>query len=170
MTEENFRTDILPLKHRIYAYALSMTFDREKARDIVQEVFEKLWRNREKLHTVDNLEAWTIRICRNHILDKMKQKVPSIHSIDGAEVIQIAERSRDRLEEKDLIEKVKKIIEYLPEKQREIFRLRELQGFNNYEIQEILGLSDNQVKVNLFRARKKIKELLLQKINYGLQA
>jgi len=61
------------------------------------------------------------------------------------------------------------LLKNLPTKQREIFQLRELAGYSNQEIQEILGLDAGQVKINLFRARRKIRESLKKLINYGLQ-
>ena len=68
-----------------------------------------------------------------------------------------------------MVDYIKDLLQDLPEKQQEIFRLRELLGYSNAEIEEILALDRNQVKVNLFRARQKIKSKLLQLINYGLQ-
>lgn len=170
MKLSQFKDEILPLKDKLYRYALSRVYDPELAKDIVQEVFMKLWEDRKRLLGIKSKEAWAIRCTRNLSLDKQKAKANQQVNLDEVYQVSSSYRLEEVVADQDLIQWVKGICAHLPEKQREIFRLRELLGYSNAEIQEILELDENQVKVYLFRARRKIKEALLKKINYGLGA
>ena len=170
MTREQFKTQVLSLQNKLFRYALSIVAERELAKDIVQEVLMKLWDERERLDQIKQLEAWCIRLTRNKAFDKLRlhanrvvELKPTVH--EGAYEA-IPDRS---FENQDLVENIQVILKILPEKQREIFRLRDLLGYSNKEIEDILDLDDMQVKVNLCRARKKIRVKLNQLINYGLE-
>ncbi len=170
MTKEHFTIHVLPLQNKLYRYALSIVFEEELAKDIVQEVLLKLWDQRVKLMAVQNVEAWSIRMTRNLSYDKLKASSRKMEDIESVPISFVANSfPAEVTENADLIEAVKDIMQDLPEKQKEIFRLRELLGYSNTEIEELLSLDHNQVKVNLFRARQKIKSKLLQLINYGLE-
>jgi len=170
MTKEQFTSVIFPLQQKLYRYALSIVYDTALAEDIVQEVFLKLWNKREGLAAIQNIEAWCIRLTRNAAYDKLKASSRKVEQLDSIAYSFVANSFPDReAENADLIQSIKDLLQDLPEKQQEIFRLRELLGYSNAEIEEILALDRNQVKVNLFRARQKIKSKLLQLINYGLQ-
>lgn len=170
MTKVQFTSVILPLQHKLYRYALSIVYDRNLAEDIVQEVFLKLWDQRDRLEGINNKEAWCIRVTRNAAYDKLKAANRKVVPLDNATYeISTSVAIDQALENEDLIKAIQKAMEDLPEKQKEIFRLRELLGYSNTAIEEIMALNSSQVKVNLFRARKKIKSKLTQLINYGLQ-
>ena len=169
MTKEHFTIQVLPLQNKLYRYALSIVFDETLAQDIVQEVLLKLWDQRVKLLTIKNIEAWSIRMTRNLAYDKLKASSRKMEEIDAVPMSFVANSfPAEATENADLVDAIKEIMRDLPEKQKEIFRLRELMGYSNTEIEELLSLDHNQVKVNLFRARQKIKSKLLQLINYGL--
>ena len=170
MTKEHFTRQVLPLQNKLYRYALSIVFEEALAQDIVQEVFLKLWNQRAKLQKVKNIEAWSIRMTRNLSYDKLKASSRKMDDIETVAISFVANSFPGKAtEHADLIAAIKDIMQNLPEKQKEIFRLRELLGYSNAEIEELLSLDRNQVKVNLFRARQKIKSKLLQLINYGLE-
>lgn len=170
MTKEQFTSVIFPLQHKLYRYALSIVQETALAEDIVQEVFLKLWKKRQELVAIKNIEAWCIRLTRNTAYDKLKASSRKVEQIDSIAYSFVANSYPDQeAEHADLIASIKTLLQDLPEKQQEIFRLRELLGYSNAEIEEILALDRTQVKVNLFRARQKVKSKLLQLINYGLQ-
>jgi RNA polymerase sigma-70 factor (ECF subfamily) len=107
---------------------------------------------------------------RNKAYDKLKLHSNKVVSLQLAHAEQSYGDVPDKIaEDQDLIETVHRLLHLLPEKQREIFRLRDLMGYANKEIEEILELDASQVKVNLFRARKKIRLKLNQLIDYGLE-
>lgn len=170
MTREQFQHQVLSLQNKLFRYALSIVKEREQARDIVQEVLMKLWDQREGLDDVQNLEGWCIRMTRNKAYDKLKLHANKVVSLKLAnqEISQSAIPDK-QAEQQDLIAAVHDLLQSLPEKQQEIFRLRDLMGYKNIEIEKMLGLDASQVKVNLFRARKKIRLQLNQLIDYGLE-
>jgi RNA polymerase sigma-70 factor (ECF subfamily) len=171
MTPEQFKKEVLPVKNKLYRFALSFVYDAELAKDIVQEVFMKLWSQREKLIGIQNIEAWCMTITKNQCLDKLRKK--KLHIVDLQEAkYQISghEVSDHSTINDDLMEKIELTLASLPEKQREIFRLRDLLGYSNQEIEKLLKLDDNQVKVNLFRARQKVRQSLTKIMNYGLES
>jgi len=145
-----------------------MVYDAHLAKDIVQEVFIKIWNKRDQLNQIVNKEAWCIRVTRNLALDKLKlahRKNVGLEMAANQFVSTI--NPEDLAAEKDLVTAIHEMMKDLSEQQREIFRLRDLLGYSNKEIKEIMNLNDNQVKVNLFRARQKIKLKLGKLINYG---
>ncbi|MEM6319780.1 MAG: RNA polymerase sigma factor [Bacteroidota bacterium] len=168
MSAANFQQNILPLQDKMYRYVLSMVFDVEFAKDIVQEVLMKLWVKRADLGKVKNLEAWCIRLTRNLTLDKLKLKHRKNVGLDELVETPIAlENPANQLENQDLLQSIYTTMKDLSPQQQEIFRLRDLLGYSNKEIKELMDLNDSQVKVNLFRARQKIKLRLGKLINYG---
>ena len=170
MNAQQFQKDILPIQHKMYRYALSMVFDAELAKDIVQEVLLKLWDKREQLATIDNKEAWCIRVTRNLAYDKLKRADRKNVGLEYAYDRYASTPVPDQLAEgNDLMAAIYQTMKGLSEKQREIFRLRDLLGYSNAEVKEIMGLNDNQIKVNLYRARQKIKLKLGKLMNYGLK-
>ncbi len=168
MSTEEFQKDILPLQDKLYRYALSMVYEVDLAKDIVQEVFIKIWKKRDQLSQIENKEAWCIRVTRNQSLDKLKMAHRKNVGLEHAANQFVNTLNPEGLaEEKDLVAAIYEMMKELTEQQREIFRLRDLLGYSNKEIKELMNLSDSQVKVNLFRARQKIKLKLGKLINYG---
>ncbi len=169
MTREQFEKAVLPLQDNIYRYAASMLNDLGAAKDIVQEVLLKLWKKKGDLDQVENMEAWVIRITRNTCLDRIKS--PKNQTL-GLEMANTAVSNNlipdEQSETADLIQMTQLIVKELPELQQEIFRMRDLLGYSNQEIESMMSLTPNQVKVNLCRARQKIRVRLTQMMNYGL--
>ena len=170
MKEISFRNDILPLKNQLFRLALRITLDREEAEDIVQEALIKIWNRRDSWNEIESIEAFSYTICRNLALDSIKKHSNDNDSIDEhhAEHADTSYNPYERTQQQDRINTVKKLVDKLPEKQRSCMQLRDFEGKPYKEIAQILGITEEQVKVNIFRARQAIK-LQFQKIdNYGL--
>ncbi len=168
MSAEQFKKDILPFQDKLYRYALSIVFEVDLAKDIVQEVFLKVWTKRADLKDIINKEAWCIRITRNLALDKLKAaNRKNVDLAYAANQFVGDSNPATQAEEKDLVASIYKAMKDLSPQQKEIFRLRDLLGYSNKEIKELMDLNDSQVKVNLYRARQKIKAKLGKLINYG---
>jgi len=135
---------------RLFRYALKLTSDTESAKDLVQEAFIKLWNNREKV-TPDYAKPFLYRVLFNKMVDD-KRKMKRITHMEV--MPERVEKSRVYNEEKEVIEHA---FEQLEEKQKKIIMLRDWDGYSYEEIADILEINLNQVKVNLFRARKKMK-------------
>jgi RNA polymerase sigma factor (sigma-70 family) len=168
MSPEEFKIQVLPLKHRLYRFALRMLGKEEEAKDSVQEVFVKLWTNRDNISKYKSVEALAMTITRNYCLDRIKSKQFQTRSLDRHPV-EIGGNSQDyRMELSDTIGKVHQIIAALPEQQKMIIQLRDIEGLEFEEIASILEININAVRVNLSRARKKVRDTLVKIQNYEL--
>lgn len=170
MKDFNFRNDVLPLKNKLFRLALRITLNREEAEDIVQDTLLKIWDKRMELADVESIEAFSMTICRNMSLDHVEKKERQNLSFD-AEFHDCADFSStpdERLicdEGESLVES---LLDRLPEKQRAIFQLRDIEGKTYHEISEIMDITESDVKVNLFRARTKLREQFTKFNKYGL--
>ena len=170
MNTEQFNQQVISLQDKLFRYALSIVYDWNLAKDIVQEVFLKCWKKREQLDQVLQIEAWCVRLTRNCAYDKLKAKSNQTVDLTLADHHFSPELSQDQSAEyADLINSIQRILKDLPERQREIFRLRDIMGYSNQEIEEMMDLNDNQVKVYLYRARRKVKDKLTKIMNYGIR-
>jgi RNA polymerase sigma-70 factor (ECF subfamily) len=170
MSIEAFKSRVLPAKDKMYRFALRFLRDEEEAKDIVQEAMIRVWKKREEMHTYHNMEAWCMTIVRNLSLDRIKSKQYNSESLDQTYDLSDRTISPDRSTEiDDTMENIHHFIANLPQKQRQIIQLRDIEGFSYQEIGKILNLDANNVKVNLFRARKSVKENLLKINAYGLK-
>jgi RNA polymerase sigma factor (sigma-70 family) len=170
MDFEGFERQVLPVKNKLYRFAFRLLGSSDEAKDIVQEVLMKVWNGREQLATIENIEAWCMRITKNLSLDRLraKQRKPT-DSLEQTSTI--AEESLTPHESAELSESMQRIsllIAALPEKQRQVMHLRDIEGYSYNEICEILELDMNQVKVNLFRARNSVREKFVKINAYGL--
>lgn len=170
MKEVSFRNDILPLKDILYRLALRITLNRAEAEDIVQDTLIKVWNRRDDWAQMDNIEAYSMTVCRNLALDRIECADNRTASLDdnGTERPDTASSPLERTAQLDRIEIVRSLIDSLPEKQRSCIQLRDFEGRTYKEIARVLGISEEQVKVNIFRARQTIKFKFQQYDNYGL--
>jgi RNA polymerase sigma-70 factor (ECF subfamily) len=171
MTPEEFKIQVLPLKNKLYAFALSMLQNAEEAKDVVQDVMVKVWEEDKELKEYRSVEAWCMTLTRNRALDRMKRK--DYRQDDVADLHDLKQEGRDpfhALSEKEMVARVKKLVGKLPALQREIILLRDFQEHTYEEICEVLNIEMNQVKVYLHRARKFIKEEITKLQVHGIQS
>ena len=142
----------------------------EEAKDVVQEVMIKVWNGREQMAEVQNMEAWCMRITKNLSLDKLRSRQRrATDSIDeGFEVRHEALSPHENTELNESMLRINQLIAALPEKQRQVIHLRDIEGYSYNEICEMLELDMSQVKVSLFRARNAVREKLVKMNAYGL--
>lgn len=147
----------------MYRYALSIVGSRFVAEDVVQEVIIKIWKKKEQFAIIDNKEAWVITMVRNLSIDKLRARKKKQTS-DINEYFHISDNAPSphiKLEQKDAVKKVGEIMNTLPQMQKEIITLRDIEGYTYQEIADIMQIKVDQVKVYLFRARKVLREKLL---------
>lgn len=156
----SFRNDILPLKNQLYRLALRITLDSAEAEDIVQETLIKVWNRRDTWDTIDNIEAFCFTICRNLALDSVKKMSHHNVSIEDTQTDRPDTHNTpsEQAIANDQLQIVRHIVDALPEKQRSCIQLRDFEGKSYKDIAAILGITEDQVKVNIFRGRKTIKE------------
>ena len=162
MKTVSFRNDVLPLKDKLFRLALRITLNREDAEDIVQDTLVKVWRELQRDTTIDNLEAFSLTVCRRLCLDlknkKETQNIPFDQQIHDRP--DVSPLPSERLEKDERLTQLHQLIDSLPEKQRTAVQLRDIEERSYKEIADIMQISESDVKVNIFRARKKIKESL----------
>ncbi len=173
MKKISFRNDVLPLKNKLFRLALRITLDKAEAEDVVQETMIKVWNRRDTWEQIESIEAFCLTICRNMALDKAKAAANRNLSIDEAGGSHHPDTSYGANPEAqaishDRMATVRMIMDSLPEKQRSAMHLRDFEAKSYKEISGILGISEEQVKVNIFRARQTIKQKYAERENYGL--
>lgn len=168
MRKISFRNDILPLKNQLYRLALRITLNKEDAEDIVQDTLIRVWNKRDEWENIDSIEAYSLKICRNLALDHLKLHDNNNASLDSGEVEEPQTTPFERILQRDKIALVKGMIDSLPEKQRTTLQLREFEGKTYKEIALTLDISEDQVKINIFRARQAIKQRFQKLEEYGL--
>ena len=141
MQELSFRNDILPLKDKLFRLALRITFDRAEAEDVVQETLIRVWNKRDEWSQFGSIEAYCLTV---------------------------ASGPYEKLVNKERMALIHRLMNKLPEKQRLIMLLRDVEGKSYKEIAAVLNLTEEQVKVNLFRARQKVKQTFIDIEGYGL--
>ncbi len=160
MTAEEFKTRLMPVKNKLFRFALSLLMNRQEAEDAVQEVYLKMWNMRKDLGKYKSTEALMMTITKNHCLDRIKTKKNKATSLDIKTHDLNSESPLERTEQSDMVNKIKQIIQYLPEQQKTIVHLRDIEGYEFEEVMEITGFDLNYVRVNLSRGRKKIRETI----------
>lgn len=171
MTQTEFKHSVLPLKNKLFCYAYSILKNKEDAKDAVQDTMLKIWAQQKELSEYNNIESWCMTLIRNRSLDFFKSKARHhVNTDDQRNLYDMHVVPDQELEQKDLLKKVKEIIANLPLLQQEIIHLRDFQGKSYKEMAKILKSDMNNIKVNLHRARKTIREKTNKMNAYGLQS
>ena len=161
MKQISFQTDILPLKNDLYRMALRITMNAAEAEDVVQETMMKVWNRRDQWEQIESIEAFCLTICRNLSLDKVRRMDNQTQSLDAAydpKDLGVSSNPEEQAIQSDRIRLVRQMISQLPEKQRSCMQLRDMEGKSYKDIAAILDITEEQVKVNIFRARQTIRE------------
>jgi RNA polymerase sigma-70 factor (ECF subfamily) len=168
--KNRFRQEILPLKDKLFRIALRITFSREESEDVVQDVLLKVWDRRDEWDKIDSIEAYCTVMARNLSIDRSEKKETQNVELTDEEWVKQSgtEDPYDKLIGNERLRLVHRLINELPEKQRLLVQLRDIEGKNYKEIGTALDMTEEQVKVNLFRARQKIRQKYLQIDEYGL--
>jgi len=171
MNLDYFKQHILPVKDKLYRLALRIVSDDAAAQDVVQEVLIKVWRQQEAWPDIRNVEAWCMKLTKNHAIDKMRsawQRMSSLETTVAASLSANAPSPMAAAEQSDTLAHIAQLMLQLPEKQRMVMHLRDIEGLSYQEITDVLDMPMSQVKVNLFRARNQIRTLYLQTERHGL--
>ena len=166
MTEAEFKNSILPYSRKLYPMLRRILKDEEETRDALQDLMAKLSSKRHELDNCRNQQAWIITVAKNYSFDLLKQKRIKNFSENGEHQFFQIESGEVDPDLKEKFEQVHKVIEKLPEKYREIIRLRDIDGFSYEEINEMTGMEVPHIRVLLSRARQKVKEEVEKIYNY----
>lgn len=144
--------------------------DTAEAEDVVQDTLIRVWNKRDEWAELDSIEAYCTTICKNLSLDRHEKKDSQNIQLDEAlhDSAEESDNPEVSLEVQDRVQLVHRIIDSLPDKQKISIQLRDIEGKNYKEIAEIMGISEEDVKISIFRGRQKIKQKYLEIENYGL--
>ncbi len=168
MTQSEFLNVVMPFKDKLYRLSKRLLISSEEAEDATQEVLMKLWLKNSNIANYKNVEAFAMTMTKNFCLDRLKSKQSSnlklVHSNyeDGNTSLQ------KQMEARDSISWVEKIMEELPEQQKLVLQLRDVEEYDFKEIADLLEMQPTAVRVALSRARKTVREKLMQKHSYGI--
>ncbi len=151
MTKEEYNRTVNDISHRLFGFVFKLTKNEEDANDLVQDAFMKLWSNRKKVE-FKKAKSWLFTTAHNAFINFIKKSNRQVRIEEGTDIYF---ESKNRFELKEIIDLA---MEKLTGLQKSIILLRDLEGYNYKEIGEMLELNESQVKVYLFRARKKIKD------------
>ena len=163
----DFKEDILPMSGRMLRFAEQLLGDGEAAKDVVQDTFLKLWQKPEMLGPVSNPQAFVMKMIRNRCLDLIRARRTTGLDEATERTLRVEMRDeRDALELADTAETIRKLISHLPDQQQTVMFLRDIESREYDEIELITGMNVNAIRVNLSRARKKVRDELVKKWNY----
>ncbi len=162
MDQQTFRNSVFSLKDEMYRFAKRFLGSSDESQDVVQEIMLKFWQMRDQLGYCGNLKAFAMKSVRNECLNRLKH-----HDVKlGFAALQIHQNEIYKPEVNNLKEKIIGFINQLPEKQKAVIHLKDVEEYDIAEIAEILGMQENAVRTNLMRARQKVKEQITQLMNY----
>lgn len=160
MQDSDFNQFISQINDKLFRMSKRLLVSREEAEDATQEVICKLWYRRSELLHMGNMEAYALKMVKNYCLDQLKSKHTARTSLD----CDVADRDagiEKHLEYREIWQQVENIILSLPEQQRIIFQLRDVEEFDFEVIADIMDMSEVAVRVTLSRARKSIRKQLI---------
>ncbi len=154
----------LPFKDKLYRFALNIVGNTFDAEDIMQELMIKIWNRIDQFNEIDNQEAWCMTVTRNMAIDKTRSRKVSVHDISAYHHLKDDDVTQDRkMEQDERFGSIMLLVNQLPEKQKEIIHLRDVEGYSYQEIADMTESTLDFVKVSLHRARKTLKEQLLKR-------
>ena len=164
MELKQFKITVLPLRDKLLNYARKLTDEPEDAEDAVQEVLLKLWNKRLELEQYRSIEAFAMTLTHNLCMDMWRSKRNSDQPLESIQVTASSGTPERLLEIKDEIRLMHEIIDSLPNLQRTIMRMKDIEEYETDEIAEITGCEAEAIRSNLSRARKKVRDIYLQTI------
>ncbi len=168
MNQTEFLEIVLPFKDKVYRLAKRLLISNDEAEDATQELYFKLWKNKDKIENYDNVEAYAMMMTKNYCLDQLKSKRASNLTLVHSNYRDESNSLQESIEYRDEVGILKKMMNDLPEKQKMIIQLRDIENYEFDEIGKILNMESTAIRVALSRARKSLREKLLKKQNYGI--
>jgi len=153
------------MKDKLYRLAFRLLQNVQEAEDVVQETMIRIWAKREEWGRWQSLEAYCMISVRNSCLDKLRKQRQWLMPVGEDKAWDVSSPDKDPHEKmmaKEVMIQIRKCMDELPQHQQLVIQLREIEGFSYNEIAEVLDMSMDQVKVNLFRARNAIKRSIIK--------
>ena len=161
MNQEQFKNTVFIHKDKLFRFAKRILIDDDEAFDAVQNVMMRLWKLKDQLHQYKNMEAFCMQSVKNEALNRIKKDKVRSDYVDQYQAVSTVEYAVENTKEVIL-----EMINSLPEKQRLVMHLRDVEDYDIDEIGEVLDMGESAVRVNLMRARQKVKEQLTKLFDY----
>lgn len=155
MTINEYNEIVNTYSDSLYRFALKNIKVVEDAQEIVQNAFEKLWINRNSVD-IEKCKAFLFKVAYNYTIDIIRKQKKEV----DMEVVTYNEPQADNSDFKDLKRILERALESISEPQRNSIMLRDYEGYSYQEIGEIMQMSESQVKINIFRGRKNLQQIL----------
>ncbi len=170
MTEREYIALIDPFKNKLFRFAKRFLVSVEEAEDATQDVLLKLWKIRDRLSTYKSPEAFAMTITKNHCLDRLKSKQAQNLKIVHHNYEDHNLKLQNKIEARDSLNLIEKFMKTLPVQQQLIVQLRDVEQYEFNEIADLLEMKETAIRVALSRARKTLREKLIQAHSYGITA
>ncbi|WP_299334379.1 sigma-70 family RNA polymerase sigma factor [uncultured Psychroserpens sp.] len=169
MTTTDFTKLVMPFKDKVFRLAKRLLVSTEEAEDATQEILLRLWKNKAKIAEYKNVEAFSMTMTKNFCLDRLKSKQAQNLKIVHSNYQDNNTALQKQVENKDSVDWVSRIIEELPEQQKIILQLRDIEDYDFDEIAKVVDMNPTAIRVALSRARKTIREKLTNTHRYGIK-
>lgn len=169
MNQKEFVDLITPFKDKIFRVSRRLLVSIEEAEDATQEVLVKLWNKKESLSNYNSVEALAMTMTKNYCLDQLKSKRAGNLKIVHNNFTDREAGLQQKIEDVDSLSWVEKIIDQLPEQQKLIVQMRDIEQYEFEDIAKILEMNETAIRVALSRARKTIREFMLKTHSYGIR-
>jgi len=168
MNQNEFMQLVNPFKDKLFRVAKRLLVSTEEAEDATQEVLVKLWNRSENLNHYNSVEALAMTITKNYCLDQLKSKRASNMKIVHNNFSDREASVQQKVEDRDTWNWVEKIMNELPEQQKLIVQLRDIEEMEFEEISKVLEMNEQAIRTALSRARKTIREKMSKTHDYGI--
>ena len=168
MDQHEFVTLVAPFKDKVFRLAKRLLVSTEEAEDATQEVLVKLWNKNNSLEAYSSVEAFAMTITKNYCLDQLKSKRAGNLKIVHNNFTDRQPSLQQQLEDSDSLSWVERVINTLPEQQRLIVQMRDIEQYEFEQIAKILEMNETAVRVALSRTRKTIRTYMTKTHSYGI--
>ncbi|WP_396182554.1 RNA polymerase sigma factor [Flavobacterium sp.] len=168
MNQNEFIHFIEPFKDKLFRLAKRLLVSSEEAQDATQDILVKLWDKKNGLEQYNNLEALAMTMTKNYCLDQLKSKRASNLKIVHTNFTDREAGLDQKMEDQDSWSWVEKIINDLPEQQKLIIQMRDIEQYDFEEMAKMLDMNETAIRVALSRARKTIREKMTKTHQYGI--
>ena len=169
MNQNEFMQLVNPFKGKLYRVAKRLLVSTEEAEDAIQEVLVKLWNRNKTLDEYKSVEAVAMTMTKNYCLDQLKSKRAGNMKIVHNNFTDREAGLQQKLEDNDTWSWVEKIINNLPEQQKLIVQMRDIEEMEFKEMSDVLEMNEQAIRTALSRARKTIREKMIKTHDYGIR-
>lgn len=162
MTHETFKNTVFILRDEMYRFAKRFVMSSDEAEDVVQDLMIKFWQKKDELSQFGNFKSYALKSVKNECLNRLKHHDVKLGFAD----MQLHRSELYNMDVNNMKEQIIGFINQLPEKQKMVIHLKDVEEYEVSEISEMLEMEENAVRVNLMRARQKVKEQISQLMSY----